>query len=182
MGGGCSGLSLVGLLVGVGLTVWLGSMVMDGTLGDDSPKPRNAETLASVVDSPTTAAVSMAISVAPTTDLVGDSEVTITSDAFAAGTEVRVDTCLARSSVVLGDSSPCDPSRESLAVVDGRGHLDVRYVVARVVTAGVTPFDCTSEPGLCVVTVTDTADATRVGSAPLTFRADAERPEITLPD
>lgn len=182
MGGGCSGLSLIGLLIGVGLTVWLGSMVVDGTLGGDSPKPRDAATLASVIDSTTTVPSNAAIAVDPATDLTDGTVVTITSDAFAAGAEVRVNTCVARSSVVTGDAEPCDPATGALEVVDERGHLVARYPVARVVTVGGTPFDCAAEPARCVVAVTDTADPARTGSVLVTFRAEAHGPEITLPD
>lgn len=182
MGGGCGGLSLIGLLVGVGLTVWLGSMVMDGTFGGDSPKPRDTETLASVIDSSTTVPRGAAVAVTPTSDLTEGAEVTVTSDAFPAGTEVRVETCLARTSVVTGDASPCDPREIALAVVDERGHLAARYPVTRVVTVAGTPFDCASKPGMCVVAVTDTADATRTGAVPVTFRDEGNGPQITLPD
>ena len=51
-----------------------------------------------------------------------------------------------------------------------------------VVTVGGTPYDCASAPGLCVLRVTAVGDEDRTGSAPLTFRADDDRPEITLPD
>ena len=183
MGGGCGGFSLLGLLIGVGLTVWLASMVVDGSFGGDSPERGNAETLASVVDPPTSAVADpVAITVAPATDLVDGAEVTITSDAFPAGAQVRIETCLTRSKVVTGEASPCDPTATALDVVDPRGHLVVRYPVARVVDVGGTPFDCAGEPARCVVAVTDVADATRTGSAPITFRPQTRGPEITLPD
>lgn len=182
MGAGCGGFSLIGLLVGVGLTVWLGSMVMDGTLGGDEAQPRDAETLASVIASTTTVPRRAAISVVPASDLTDGAVVTVTSDAFPAGSEVRVDTCLARSNMVTGDAPPCDPGGGALSVVDQQGHLATRYQVARVVTVGGTPFDCAGEPGLCIVAVTDTADTTRAGSVPVAFRADGHGPEITLPD
>lgn len=182
VGGGCGGFSLIGLLIGVGLTVWLGSMVMDGTFGDDEPVRRDAESLASVVDSPTTEPDALTISVTPATELVEGTEVTVTSDAFAPGSEVRVATCLSRSNLVTGDASACDQDTTRPAVVDDRGRLVVRYAVPRVVSAGATPFDCAAEARLCSVVVTDSTDATRTGAAPLTFRADSQGPEITLPD
>lgn len=182
MGGGCGGLSLIGLLVGVGLTVWLGSMVMDGTFGGDSPKPRNAATLASVIDSSTTVPRTAAVVVAPASDLADGAQVAVTSDAFEAGTAVRIETCLARTSVVTGGASPCDATGTALAVVDERDHLAARYAVRRTVTVAGTPYDCASEAGFCTVTVTDTAHEDRTGSAPITFRAEARGPEITLPD
>lgn len=184
MGGGCGGLSLLGLLVGVGLTVWLGSMVMGGSLGGDSPKANDAETLASVVDSSTTApgTTALAVSVNPATDLGEGAEVSVTSDAFPAGAEVRVDTCLARANTVTGDAARCDAPGSLPAQVDAKGHLAVRYVVARVVTVGGVPYDCGTKAGLCVVAVTDAADPTRTGSVPISYQEGIRGPEITLPD
>ncbi len=181
MGGGCGGLSLVGLLIGVGLTVWLGSMVADGVFGGDSPKPRDAASLASVIDSSTTVPATAAVAVEPATDLVDGQRVVITSDAFPAEAAVQVDLCLARPNAVSGSDSPCDPTAAALDPVDARGHLVARYDVRRVVTVGGTPYDCASEAGLCVLRVTAVDDPATTGSAPLAFRTDDSRPEITLP-
>ncbi|MBX3286805.1 MAG: hypothetical protein KF703_15755 [Actinobacteria bacterium] len=181
VGGGCSGLSLIGLLVGVGLTVWLGSMVADGMFGGDGPKPRDAASLASVIESSTTVPATASIVVDPAADLVDGQRVVITSDAFPAEGAVQVDSCLARTTVATGDSA-CDPTATALDPVDARGHLVARYDVHRVVTVGGTPYDCASQAGLCVLRVTAVGQEDPIGSAPLTFRADDDRPEITLPD
>lgn len=182
MGGGCGGLSLLGLLVGVGLTVWIASMVVGGSSGGDQPERRDAAGLAEVLDPTTTVPASAALSVAPASDLTDGAVVTITSDDFPAGAQVRVERCLARSGAVTGDTSPCDPAGVALDSVDARGHLVARLAVSRVVEVGGVPFDCASEPPRCTVRVTAVAEPARSGSALITFRSEDDRPQITLPD
>lgn len=182
VGGGCGGLSLIGLLIGVGLTVWLGSIAMNGGLGGHDNKASGRTSVSSVLATSTTLAPTAAITVRPATDLAEGATVTVSSAAFPAGTKVRVSTCLSRATLATGTASLCDETTTSNAVVDRNGHLILGYKVVRAITVNNVPFDCAEKAGACVVTATSTVDGSKHGSVPLTFTDTGRGPEITLPN
>lgn len=183
VGGGCGGLSLIGLLVGVGLTMWLGSIAMNGGFGSNKDKSGDEKaSVSSVLATTTTLAPTAPITVSPTTDLTDGATVTVRSSAFPAGSKVRVTTCLARATLATGDAALCDDTTGSTGATDASGHLNVPYRVPRVVTVGGTPFDCAEKPESCVVTATSVDRPALHGAVPVTFAPQAHGPEITLPD
>jgi len=182
VGGGCGGLSLIGLLIGVGLTFWLGSIALDGGGGGHSQKRAETDAVSSILATSTTQPPTASITVRPATGLTAGATVIVSSAAFAPGLKVRVSTCLSRANLATGAGSLCDDATATIGTSDRNGHLNMAYKVPRSVTVDGLPFDCAEAAGTCVVAAVSTVDAAKLGSAPLSFTPTEERPQITLPN
>lgn len=187
VGAGCAGFSLIGLLVAVGLTFWLGAKVFDSTDPAGTRRATDQATDSSVTTTTLPAAADrVAITVDPATGLTDGAAVHVTSTGYPAGTAVSVSTCVVGTGQVTGSSDPCDAASATAATVGADGTLAVDHPVVRLVTIGGTPFDCAETAATCQIVVRPTganaADPTLVGTAPLTFADDLGQPQITLPD
>lgn len=167
----------MGLLVGVGLTVWLSSTVLDRERDGVGRRPATSFT------APDEVGAGVALAVEPHEELDDGQVARVSSTAFAAGATVTVRQCLTPSpgtALVLGGATCDEGAAPREVVVDARGHLVVDLVVRNVVTAGGLPYDCAGEAGFCSVVASTTAGEVVRGSAAISFRAGV-RPEITLP-
>ena len=186
---GCAVLSLLGLLVGVGLTAWLSSRVLD-----DRPGGARSGPATSLPEAPD---AGVEVAVTPARDLDDGEVVRVASSAFPAGATVALRQCLTPSrgtALVLGPGGGCDDvAPPVVAVVDARGRFEAELVVRGVVTVGGLPFDCAESAGFCSVlasTEEPTPDGSATGgpapsepttgAAPLAF-APGTRPQLTLP-
>jgi hypothetical protein len=182
--GGCGGFSLLGLLIGIGLTVWLGSMAVDGmrpATKDASPLTASG-TSTSVAGATAPEVQAVEVTVSPQQGLAEDATVTVASDGFPADAEVSVTTCLAGSgSAKVAAGAPCDPASTATFRTDAAGHLAASYRPSRLVTASGMPFDCASAPKQCRLQVAATASPHLVGSVDISFDPGLGSPQITLP-
>ncbi|QXC63037.1 hypothetical protein KSP35_09775 [Aquihabitans sp. G128] len=179
---GCMGFSLIGVLVVVALTFWLGSKALDSTGGaPERSSTSEAQAATTTSPTPTTAGFTVAIDVEPRTGLRGDDRVVVTSDAFSPGEDVVVATCTKGTAGVTA-APVCDGPSAVEATADAQGHLAVDYVVPRVVGADEVPFDCAQQAGLCRVTVRSSRTPTEAGFVALEYASDLGSPEITLPN
>lgn len=178
------GFSLIGLLVGVFLVVWLGSKVMDSTDGTTTKKETAEDVASTIVAANTTLPKGIEVKVDPSTGLADGATVTITSSAFPAGSPVKVAECASGSNIVTQGSDPCDQDHAATATVGADGKLSTTFRVGRAVTIGGTPFDCASQDGYCSVRVISVSDPKLAGAVPISFAPDPNDrgPEITLPD
>ncbi|MCU1496254.1 MAG: hypothetical protein JWM47_207 [Acidimicrobiales bacterium] len=174
--------SLVGLLISVGIVVWLGSMASDrGTDGPGRPSTRiEDETIDGPAGSVVTVPAALAVDVSPSAGLKGGAEVVVTSNAFAAGEVVAIRMCVAGADRVVGGDG-CDATTTTKVFVNAERHLQANYRVRRVVTAGGLPFDCLTEAHRCTVRVAIDADPSQGGTVALTFAPDPDLPEISMP-
>lgn len=149
-GAGCGVFGLASLLVGVGVTVWLGSQVMDRVDPSPSTKPAPA----------------MAIS--PRGDLPDGLEVQVTASGLTSG-PVTVMTCVTDRLPATTPEPPCDPSGAQQATASADGSVSTTVLVTRTVTVTGTPYDCGAFAGACSLVV-QTPDAPDQGAQiPLTF-------------
>lgn len=150
---GCGAFGIVGLLVGVGLTVWLGSMALSGsTDGGDGPKPPEATPEISTLDSAIDDLQSPVPGLEPSgATLEVPAEVAANGDLPLRGTDlspgpIRVSTCLAAT-----DAPACDPATAVELVVGGDGRLAADIPIHRVITIDGTAYDCAARPGACML-------------------------------
>lgn len=172
---GCGGFSLVGLLVGVGLTVWLGSMALSGSTGGGSTRRSGGQPGAAS----TTTLPSVAVDLSPRTGLTDGAKVTITSDAFGANRAVSVLVCTRGADLGTGADACGDPIA-SLRT-DAAGHLAGQVAVPRIVEVGLGPFDCAEDAGRCSVVLRAAGEPAAQASVPLAFVAGLDPPELTMP-
>ncbi len=175
LGGGLGVLSLVGLLVGVGLTVWLGSMALD--LGGGGGGRRRTTTTTTVATTSTTRPVDPAalglpftVEVDPTSGLGDGSDLTVRVSGPAPGVSVSVSTCAAGPEA---DGAPtCDADSVRQVTTDPDGEVAAVYRVPRTVTVGSTSVDCAEEAGRCQLRVGPAAEPERAEVVPLSFADD----------
>ncbi len=150
MGAGCGVFGLLGLLIGVGLTVYLGSRALDSSSGLIGGGGRSKVAAAAVTLSPN-----------PVPEGTNASVVSVD---FVSGADITLTTCL-----VHTGTGPwrCDPATAAHATVDVLGELRAEYPVHRVVTIAAKPVDCSAPEARCVVRAAQRVPILRIGSAPL---------------
>ena len=172
MGGGRGALSLLGLLVGVGLTFWLGSMAF-GSGGSTATKVLPTSPGKQADAGPPNG---KAIQVSPTTGLGNEPRVLVTSTAFPAKAEVLISTCLHGGQSV--GATGCDPKSVVTLRVGTTGRLSSDYPVPRVISVKGIPFDCATRAKQCRVQVTSSANTGLGGHTDISFQADLGAPPL----
>lgn len=170
---GCMGFSLVGLLVSVGLVLWLGSRAFDGATG---PVTTGTEAAA---ESSTTADPQPTLEVVadPSTGLTGAAPITVSASGLVPGEGVVVAACLGAAESLPVDFEACDPTTEASATTSATGMAEVSLAMPRVLQAGGLPIDCAHEPGQCEIRVQG-KDSGLSGRVPLTFADDLGPPDL----
>ena len=158
---GCGAFSLLGLLIGVGLTVWLGSRVMDDVGGSIGPSVRSGAT-------PTLLA-------SPATAITDRQTITVDGAHFDVGATVTVVQC-AR----VRTADRCDPSTTTSAKVSALGSLESPFVVHRALVLAATPLDCAAPGSRCFLRASTEAPRARSADAALAITA-ASPPTTTAP-
>lgn len=150
---GCGAFGIGGLLVGVALTVWLGSMALSGSTGGDSRSKRPQSTSdVSALDSTLDDLSSPVPGLEPSgATLVAPDGLAASGDLRLQGTNlspgpIDVSTCLAAT-----DAPACDPSTTVTVTVGGDGRLDAAVPIHRVITIGGTAYDCAARAGACTL-------------------------------
>jgi len=139
---GCGVFGLGGLLVGVALVVWLGSVALDGSSGmlgggGGDTAPTTAVPIARS---------GAAIAIDPPADLADGAEVRVTGSGFPSG-PVSITACLTHAPGGGGDR--CDDSTGTVAAAGTGGKLLATRAVPRVITVGGVAYDCAAAPGAC---------------------------------
>jgi len=182
-GAGCAGFSLVGILMGVGLVVWLGSTITTGIGGDDGPSAIERPPPSAAVDLtiPGATFAGATIRVTAPAPLGADEIVSVTGAGFPPG-PVEVTTCLTGGFRTSDGLVGCDTQTTVAATADAEGAFALDYPVTRIVGDELgTDYDCAAFAAACSV-VGHPKDAFDDGpSAGLTFATDlptvkAERP------
>lgn len=177
---GCGGVSLLGLLVGVGLVVWLGA----ATLSDRGP---SAEVDAPLLGEASNGAAGdvrddgVEVAVDPADGLVGDDRVRVTAGGFAAGATVTVVPCGPGNLALVDGPEPCDADHRVEVAADGDGRVEVTLVLPRVLSAGPLPYDCASALDPCRLRVTGPGEGTTTplaGEAVLRYADDLPPPPL----
>lgn len=168
---GCGAFSLLGLLIGVGITVYLGSIVMSDTGGH----------VGGTAGSPTTSAASGAsgassgrpgtggarISVTPSTGVTDGRSVLVVADGLPGLTDVTVAEC-AR---VVGQDLGCDATTSSADTTDLDGHVEQRLVARRRLTIAGRAVDCAATGTACDVRAAPTPTSEAAVPSPIVARA-----------
>lgn len=182
-GAGCGALGLVGLLIGVGLTVWLGMRAMDsvgsGTRGTrtttaagEGDGPGGLGTLTV----PGTGAPTGTVTLDPAIGLGDGMTVKVAAADLEAGAW-EVTECLTNQTRAAGVDGACDPSTTVRASVPASGDLAAGFTVQRVIRVLDAPYDCAAFAGACVLVVHPRDSLEGAPQAPLTF--DPEGPPVT---
>lgn len=154
---GCGVFGLGGLLVGIGLTVWLGSQVLSSTTGGDTrgAKPTTdvstlSSNLAELMPSaaPDLEPSGAALRIDPPSELEDGTTATVVGTNLSPG-PIDITACLAIDTSSGSDS--CDPSTAVRSTVAAEGTVELSYEVARVLTVDGTAYDCAARPGACVL-------------------------------
>ena len=163
-GAGCGVFGLLGLLIGVGLTVYLGSRALDSSSG----------LIGGGGGSKVAAA---AVTLGPGRPPEGTSTAVASVD-FVSGADITLTTCLAHT-----DTGPwqCDPTTATHATVDVLGELRADYPVHRVVRIAGKPVDCSVPAAGCVVRAAQAVPIVRIGSAPLVVTPPVAAAATTTP-
>lgn len=183
-GAGCGIFTLVGLLVGVGLTVWLGSQVLGG--GGSSSGAGGAGGARSALDDlqhasvPGTVPAGQRITVTTDGTLVDGDSVRVGGTGLAPG-PLQLTTCLAHEQRLPEGLAGCDPDTTVEASAGDDGTLVADYQAHRVITVGDVGYDCAAFDGACVVVAHPAGHPDQGPEAGLTFApgrppVDAERP------
>jgi hypothetical protein len=176
VGAGCGAFGLLGLLVGVGLVVWLGSEAFDRTA--DAPRSvQQAEELDLTVPSPEAAG---SLRVEPTSGLVDGGIVAITGEGLDPG-PATLTICLAFQTRAAGTEGACDRSTDVLVDVGADGTVAAELTVRRVLWVLGAPYDCAAFPGACTVIVHTDGSLTGAPDAPLGLAANLPPVEATVP-
>lgn len=139
---GCGVFGLGGLLIGVALVVWLGSIALDGsseTLGR-TPRGERATTTAAPI-----ATTSATIALAPPADLADGTRVRVTGTDLPAG-PIQLSACLTHAPAG-GDR--CDAATTTVASAGPDGSLSTSRTVRRVITVDDVRYDCAAVLGAC---------------------------------
>lgn len=170
---GCMGFSLVGLLVSVGVVLWLGSQVFDDVSSPTAPDAAGA------AESSTTVETRPGVDVVadPNTGLTGDASITISASGLLPGEGVVVAACVGALESVPVDLNSCDATTETSATASATGKADVRLAVPRVLQAGGLPIDCAQESGRCEVRVQG-KESGLTGALPLSFAEGLDPPDL----
>lgn len=169
---GCMGFSLVGLLVSVGLVVWMGSQAFDGATRPVRGGTGNTDAAASTVTESTV----LAVAAVPDTGLTGEDSIEVSSAGLEPGEKVTVTACTR--SPGPGSAAPaCDPTSETSTTASAAGRIEVRFAMPRVVSASGLPIDCATDAGRCEVQVRG-SDSGSVGRVPVTFADGLDQPDL----
>lgn len=193
-GVGCGAFGLVGLLVGVGLTVWLG-MRVTSSVGDGVGAARSTTTLPGAVDPsghglsglgtltvPGGATGTGRLEAGPSTGLSDGAPVRVAGSGLAPGA-TSVTQCLRFETRAAGVDGACDDTTSVAGTVTASGDLVVGTTARRVITVLDTRYDCAAFAGACVLVAHDTGALVDIAEAPLSFApagpVDAEIPPKT---
>ena len=163
--GGCGAFSLLGLLIGVGLTVWLGSMALDGIGGGGSSSRDRAPDVSTVPGTGDTA-----VTLTPDGPLAAGTPIRVAGTGYIATSKVQVLACLRP----VGDGPPtrCDPTGAVEAKVDALGEIDTTYIAPAAVTVDGRAQDCTTRNARCLLVARSrTGPTTRYATAALVLRS-----------
>jgi hypothetical protein len=175
---GCGVLGFGGLLIGVALTVWLGSQVTGGIGGgggsDGSKDLQELTSEVSALANPTIDGLPVGgatLTVTSTATLDNGDLLPITGMAFEPG-PIEVTACLANVERTADGAAACDLTTTAVATVDGRGSFGLMYPAKRVLVVDGTAYDCAAAYQACTI-VAHPKDAFDVGTtAGLTFAND----------
>ncbi|MCU1356361.1 MAG: hypothetical protein JWM89_1779 [Acidimicrobiales bacterium] len=154
---GCGAFSLLGLLIGVGLTVWLGSRVVDEVGGPVGPAAHGDAT-------PTLLA-------SPATAITDRQRITVDGAHFDIGSTVTIVQC-AR----VRTADRCDPSTRTKAKVTVLGGLQSSFAVHRALVLDAMPLDCAAPGSRCFLRASTDAPRARSADAALTITAATPPP------
>ena len=162
-GAGCGAFGLLSLLLGVGLTVFLGMRVFDSV---GSPKKQADSVSDQVAAAGGSADASGKVSLTVPGTAGGPGELVLAPDrgfsdgarASLSGTgltpgPVEVTQCLTNESRAAGVLGACDPSSTTTATVAADGKLAVPVTVKRVASVLESPLDCAAFARACVLVV-----------------------------
>jgi hypothetical protein len=152
----------LGLIVGIGLTVYLGAQAMSGvggSSGKDRTTTRNpdeaAQRLGDELKGLTGDTVlglepsGATLTITAPGGLADGARATVTGAQLSPGPGELL-TCLAAGSA-SGEAPRCDESTRAAVTVDATGSLRSAYPARRVVHVGGTAYDCAARAGSCVV-------------------------------
>jgi hypothetical protein len=177
---GCGVLGVGGVLVGVALTVWLGSMALSGSTGGGGTSkekggtiPSEVSALSSSLDDVQAGVPGMEPSGAALQapgDLAATGTLALRGANLSPG-PIEVSTCLARDGSDF-DTAGCDPTTTVELVVDAGGRLTDDVAIHRTITVDGTAYDCAARAGACVLFGHRAANPLDTGlTAPLSFVA-----------
>lgn len=155
---GCGVFGLGSLVIGIGLTVWLGSTVLSSTTGGGGKKTTGTTPSAQVstLDSTLEDAGAAVPGLEPSgatlevaKDLADHGSTAVRGHDLSPGA-IDLTSCLAQANSPDGVVG-CDPSTSQTATVDAHGKLTVDYPLHRVITVDGTAYDCAARPGACAV-------------------------------
>ena len=169
---GCMGFSLIGVLMSVGLVVWLGSQAFDGATG---PANRAGQHQLST----TTGAPQRIVEVVtdPSTGLTDDMSITVSASNLHPGEKVMVVACSATTDRLPGDVGSCDTATEMSTTASAAGNIEVRFAMPRVLRASGLPIDCAADAGGCEVQVMG-LDSAAVGRTSVSFAEGLPSPDL----
>lgn len=162
---GCGIFGVGSVLIGVALTVWLGSMALSGsTGGNDGDRPAPTTTSTTLPPLPAEAV----LAVDPADGSTDGGQVTITGSGFEPG-HLIVTTCLTHAPGPLGER--CDEATNAGVDAAADGTWTVAYTTRRMITVGSTAYDCAASPGACSV-IAHLAEGNDGAGAPFAFTTD----------
>ena len=181
-GAGCGVVGLLGLLLGVGLTVWLGSRAFDATTGDDGPTDAARDIAsASTITVPGDAAGSPgSIVLAPADGLADGTSVAIEGAGLPPG-EARATVCLTFQTRAAGALAACDETTTTTLEVAPDGRAIGRIVVPREIRVLTDAYDCAAFAGACSVLLHQGDSLGGAAEAPLSFAGDLPPSDATTP-
>ena len=153
---GCGAFTFVGLLLGVGLTVFLGSRATDSLGGSGSNGKTGLDHLTSEVSSlvastqPGGPATGARLVLSTPAKLGDGGSIGVAGQALAPG-EAQLTTCLTiREPYPADGGGQCDLDTTAPAgTVDQRGEVTTTYRARRVITVHGTRYDCAARAGAC---------------------------------
>lgn len=172
-GAGCGAFSLVSVLVGVVLVVWLASQGMGG--GDDDPVEGQQEAIDALGELPDASIpgvvpAGQVLDVAPDGPVADGTVLTVSGSGWRG--EVQLLTCLAGENRVGGGLGACDESTAVVVDAAPDGLLLAQYPARRTITVLGADEDCGAAPGTCEL-VASTPGAPETGTAaPLELLVD----------
>lgn len=147
-GAGCGVFTMVGVLAGVALTVWLGSQVVSsggggGGSDDDADFGLRPDDVASLgIDEVLpTDVTGTTVSIADDGSLDDGESLFVDGVGYQAGT-IELTMCLTIEARVAGGLAGCDPATTTAVEVGDDGILDASYQVRRVITVADVAYDC----------------------------------------
>lgn len=150
---GCGAFGIGGLLVGVALTVWLGSMALSGSTGGDrgSKRPKGTSDVSSLdstiddLSSPVPGLEPSGATLVAPDGLAASGDLQLTGTNLSPG-PIAISTCLAAT-----DAPACDPTTTITVTVGGDGRLAAAVPIHRVITIDGTAYDCAARAGACLL-------------------------------